>query len=143
MSEHCVFCEISQGRAPGYIVAENELAFALLDIQPLAPGHCLVIPRRHVAWWDHMTEEETDAVFRLSRQTSAKIRAVFDPELVTMYVRGRRVPHTHVFLVPTFKDDPLDRVFNVLEGFQEHAANLTAAQAPDAMQVTCELLKNA
>jgi hypothetical protein len=54
--------------------------------------------------------------------TAAKIRKAFDPELVTMYVRGRRVPHTHVFLVPTFKDDPLDRLFNALEGFQEHFA---------------------
>jgi histidine triad (HIT) family protein len=143
MSEECVFCDIAEGRVPGFIVAENDLAFALLDIQPLAQGHCLVIPRRHVEWWDGMTEEESDAVFRLARLTVDKIRKAFGPDMVTMYVRGRRVPHTHVFLVPTFKDDPLDRLFNALEGFQEQAASLTAIRDHGEMKMTCERLRNA
>ena len=143
MSETCVFCDIAEGRAPAYIVAENELAFAFLDIQPLAQGHCLVIPRRHVQWWDALTEEESDAVFRLARLTAGKIREALNPELVTMYVRGRRVPHAHVFLVPTFKDDPMDRLFNALEGFQEQASALAALRDPDEMRTTWELLKRA
>lgn len=143
MSESCVFCDIAEGRAPAFVVAENELAFAFLDIQPLARGHCLVIPRRHVQWWEDMTEAETDAVFRLARLTAAKIRKVFDPGLVTMYVRGRRVPHAHVFLVPTFGGDPLDRTFNVLEGIQEFASELTATRMPEEMRETSEQLRNA
>lgn len=143
MSEGCVFCDIAEGRMPGFVVAENDLAFALLDIQPLAQGHCLVIPRRHVEWWDGLNEEESDAVFRLARLTADKIRKAFGPDMVTMYVRGRRVPHTHVFLVPTFKDDPLDRLFDALEGFQEQAASLTAIRDADEMKMTWERLKNA
>jgi histidine triad (HIT) family protein len=143
MSEECVFCDIAEGRAPGFVVAENDLAFAILDIQPLSQGHCLVIPRRHVEWWDGLTDDETDAVFRLARLTAAKIRKVFGPDLVTMYVRGRRVPHAHVFLVPTFKDDPLDRVFNALEGFQEQATTLTAIRGQDEMRAAAEKLKGA
>jgi histidine triad (HIT) family protein len=65
MSEGCVFCDIAEGQAPGFIVAENEFVFALVDIQPLAKGHCLVIPRRHVQWWDALTERESDAVSAL------------------------------------------------------------------------------
>jgi histidine triad (HIT) family protein len=143
MAEACVFCDIAEGRAPAFVVAENELAFALLDIQPLSQGHCLVVPRRHVPWWDDMTEDETDAVFRLARLTAEKIRRAFEPDCVTMYVRGRRVPHTHVFLVPTFKNDPLDRVFNALEGFQEQASRLSALRGSEEMRSVFEKLKDA
>jgi histidine triad (HIT) family protein len=141
MDSGCVFCEIAAGRAPAYIVAENELAYALLDIQPLSEGHCLVVPRRHVPWWDDLTEEETNAVFRLARETARKIRAAFEPDMVTMYVRGRRVPHTHVFLVPTFANDPFDRLFNALEGFQEQAGSLAELRDPKIMSATRDKLR--
>jgi histidine triad (HIT) family protein len=143
MNDTCPFCEIAAGRAPGYVVAENELAFALLDIQPLSRGHCLVVPRRHVPWWDDLAEDETDAVFRLARETAHKMRAVFAPDMVTMYVRGRRVPHAHVFLIPTFSNDPVDRLFNALEGFQEQAVALAALRNSAEMQAACERLKSA
>lgn len=143
MGDDCIFCEIARGEAPALIVDENELAFALLDTQPLSEGHCLVVPRRHVPWWDGLPAVEADAVFRLAHATAGRIRRAFSPDCVTMYARGRRVPHTHIFLVPTFKDDPLDRVFNALEGFQEHAARLTALRGSAEMREACERLRNA
>jgi histidine triad (HIT) family protein len=143
MSEGCIFCDIVNGRAPALVVAENDAALAILDVQPLADGHCLVLPRRHVAWWDEMEEDETDAVFGLARHTAGKIRAAFAPDCVTMYVRGRRVPHTHIFLVPTFANDPLDRLFNALEGFQEQAARLAELSDPEAMRAAFEKLRKA
>ena len=45
--------------------------------------------------------------------------AVFEPDFVCIYARGRRIPHTHLFLVPTYKGDVLDSYFNALERFQE------------------------
>jgi len=143
MGDDCIFCEIARGEAPALIVDENELAFALLDTQPLSEGHCLVVPRRHVPWWDGLPAVEADAVFRLAHATAGRIRRAFSPDCVTMYARGRRVPHTHIFLVPTFKDDPLDRVFNALEGFQEQAAQLTALRGSAEMREACERLRNA
>ena len=143
MGDDCIFCEIARGEAPALIVDENELAFALLDIQALSEGHCLVVPRRHVPWWDGLPAVEAAAVFRLAHATAGRIRRAFSPDCVTMYARGRRVPHTHIFLVPTFKDDPLDRVFNALEGFQEQAARLTALRGSAGMREACERLRNA
>jgi len=128
-----VFCDILAGRAPSHIVHENALAVALLDINPLAKGHCLVIPRRHVPWWHEMTADETAAVFTLARETAQRIMEAFEPEFVAMYIRGRRIPHTHVFLVPTMKGEPFDRHFNALEGFQEGAATLARLQEPEEL----------
>lgn len=143
MSDDCVFCLIARGEAPALIVDENELAYALLDIQPLSEGHCLVVPRRHVPWWDDLSEDEADAVFRLARATAGRIRRAFNPDCVTMYARGRRVPHTHIFLVPTFLGDPLDRVFNALEGLQEQAAGLATLRGSEEMQRACDRLRTA
>jgi histidine triad (HIT) family protein len=137
----CVFCRILAGEAPGHIVAANDLAVALLDIHPLHRGHCLVIPRRHVPWWHDMDEDESAAVFDLARRTSARLMEVFAPDFVAMYARGRRIPHTHVFLVPTSGGDPVDRHFNALEGWQEGAADLAALRDPDALGATARLLR--
>jgi histidine triad (HIT) family protein len=141
MSDGCVFCDIVDGRAPAFVVAANEFSLAILDIQPLAVGHCLVLPRRHVPWWDEMDEDETDAVFRLARTTAAKIQTAFDPDCVTMYARGRRISHTHIFLVPTYANDPVDRLFNALEGFQERTADLGGLRDPAALEAAFDRLK--
>lgn len=143
MGDECVFCRIARGEAPALIVEEDELAFALLDIRPLSEGHCLVVPRRHVQWWDELDADESEAVFRLAHSVAGRIRRAFGPDCVTMYARGRRVPHTHVFLVPTYAGDPLDRVFNALEGFQDEAARLTGLQDDGERRAAWERLRDA
>ena len=80
----CIFCQILSGKAPGFVVSENKQAVVLLDIQPYARGHCLVVPRRHVPWWHDLTAEETADLFVLARETAKKIMAVFKPEFVSM-----------------------------------------------------------
>jgi histidine triad (HIT) family protein len=139
----CIFCRIVAGGEPAQIVLENELSLSILDINPLARGHCLVIPKRHVTWWHEMTAQETASVFTLARATSRRIMKVFSPEFVTLYARGRRIPHTHVFLVPTYKGDPTDRHFNALEGFQEQASALAGLRDRGALYLTADLLRKA
>jgi len=137
----CVFCRILAGQAPGHRVGENERAVAILDIQPYARGHCLVIPRRHVPWWHDLDGPETADLFALARETAQRIMRVFQPEFVSMYARGRRIPHTHLFLVPTRQGEPFDRHFNALEGFQEAARELASLQGPEALAEAARLLR--
>jgi histidine triad (HIT) family protein len=49
VTDDCIFCKISRGDAPATVVAEDEQAMAFKDLQPKAPLHVLVIPRRHIA----------------------------------------------------------------------------------------------
>jgi histidine triad (HIT) family protein len=139
----CIFCDIAVGRAPSQIVCEDELSLALLDINPLSEGHCLVIPRRHVSWWHDLTMEETQSLFKMAKGVSEKIMETFKPDFVCLYARGRRIPHTHIFLVPSFSGDPLDRFFNALEGFQECPSDLHALKQTTRMQETAEKLRSA
>jgi len=140
---NCVFCRIVAGTAPGYVVHQNDTAMAILDINPLARGHCLVIPRRHVPWWHELSPDEVGALFQLAYETAVRIMKAFAPEFVAMYLRGRRIPHTHVFLVPTSKGDPIDRHFNALEGFQEAAIELAALHDAGSLAACAELLRRA
>jgi len=130
----CVFCKIIRNEAKSYRVCENELSLAILDINPFSEGHCLVLPKRHVPWWHDLTEEESRSLFSLARKTAAKIKKAYKPDFVAMYARGRRIPHTHIFLVPTFKGDPLDRFFNALEGFQEAPQGLAKLRDQKALK---------
>ena len=139
--EKCVFCEIVAGRAPAHIVHEDDLALCLLDIHPYTQGHCLVISKRHVPWWHELTEEENTSLFKLARVVANRMMKKLEPDFVCLYARGRRIPHTHLFLVPTYSGDVLDRFFNALEYFQEAPQSLARLKEPEALKEAAEWLK--
>jgi len=139
-SNHCIFCDITAGSSPSYIIHEDELSLCILDIQPFTKGHCLVIPKRHVQWWQELSENETVSLFNIARAVSNKIMETYKPDFVCMYARGRRIPHTHIFLVPTYKGDVLDQFFNALEGFQENPVQLAALRDKIVMEEVAQEL---
>lgn len=142
-AQTCVFCEIAAGRGRSELICEDELSLCILDINPFSRGHCLVIPRRHVPWWHELTEEENRSLFNLAGIAAKKMMAALQPDFVCMYARGRRIPHTHIFLVPTYRGDVLDRFFNALELFQESPPGLAALRDGRRMQETADLLRDA
>jgi histidine triad (HIT) family protein len=137
----CIFCKIVAGKADAYRIYEDELSLGILDINPFTQGHSLVISKRHVPWWHDLTEEETKSLFSVSRIIAQKIMKAFHPDFVCMYARGRRIPHTHIFLVPTFSGDLLDRFFNTLERFQETPAELARLKERQSMEEAADRLK--
>lgn len=141
--ERCIFCDIIGGKAHGYRIFEDELSLAILDINPFSRGHCLVIPKRHVPWWHELSEEENASLFRVAKVVAEKMMAVLNPDFVCIYARGRRIPHTHIFLVPTYSGDVLDRFFNALELFQESPPELAALRKDDSMEDIAEKLRKA
>jgi len=137
----CIFCDIIQDRAPCNKIYEDELSLAILDINPFSRGHCLVIPKRHVPWWHDLSEEENASLFGVAKIVAQKMMKALTPDFVCMYARGRRIPHTHIFLVPTYSGDVLDRFFNALELFQESPPKLAALREKDVLEEVAELLR--
>ena len=137
----CIFCKIVSGKADANRIYEDELSLGILDINPFTQGHCLVVSKRHVPWWHDLTGEETKSLFSVSRIIAQKIMKAFHPDFVCMYARGRRIPHTHIFLVPTFSGDLLDRFFNTLERFQESPAELARLKERQSMEEAADRLK--
>ena len=139
--DSCIFCQIVSGYAQAHIVDEDSHSFCLLDINPFAKGHCLVIPKRHVPWWHDLTEEEISSLFCLARRVAKRLMVAFSPDFVCMYARGRRIPHTHIFLVPTKSGDVLDGFFNTLERFQESPEALASLKSADSLKETAKTIR--
>lgn len=140
---NCIFCRIAAGEAPAYRIYEDALSFAILDINPFVQGHCLVLPRRHVPWWYELTEEETASLFNVARIIANRMMTAFKPDFVMYYARGRRIPHTHLFLVPTSDGDLIDKYFNTLETIQESPQHLAELSTDTSLREAAQMLRDA
>ena len=114
----CIFCDIVARRAPASFVHEDEAVVAFMNIQPTAPGECLVIPKDHV---DHFTDLAEDLAARIAvvgQRIGRRMRAVFQPQRVGFVVHGYGVAHAHLIIVPQHGPHHLtsDRFARVEEG---------------------------
>jgi histidine triad (HIT) family protein len=108
----CVFCEIVQGRAPASRLYDDEHVLAFLDINPVNPGHALLIPKEHRETFldlpDHLMEPLGVAARKIS---AALLRATGAGGLNLMInnyrVAGQLIPHAHFHLVPRHPGDGL------------------------------------
>jgi histidine triad (HIT) family protein len=90
-----------------------------------------------------LEEDEVMSLFRVARMVARRMMKSLSPEFVCMYARGRRIPHTHIFLIPTAKDDVLDRFFNALERFQESPPNLMRLRDKGQLKEALAILREA
>jgi histidine triad (HIT) family protein len=143
IEEKCIFCDIVSGSAPAYRVYESEHALVILDIHPYTKGHCLVLSKRHVLWWHQLTAEETADVFQAANIIANRMMKTYKPDFVYVYARGTRISHTHIFLIPTYRGDVLDRFLEALENFQESIDELTEMRDPAQMEEAARKLTEA
>ena len=87
-----IFSRIAAGEIPSYKVAADDRHFAFLDINPVAPGHVLVIPRREVSYIFDLTDEETAALHVFARKVARAVGAAMPCKRVGMTVIGLEVP---------------------------------------------------
>ncbi|MCM1293777.1 MAG: HIT family protein [Bacteroides sp.] len=95
-----IFSRISAGEIPSYKVAEDSDHFAFLDINPVHPGHVLVIPKKEVDYIFDLTDGEYSALMLFAKRVAKAIKAAIPCKKVGVTVIGLDVPHTHVHLVP-------------------------------------------
>jgi histidine triad (HIT) family protein len=112
-TETCVFCEITAGRAPASVVLEDDVAVCFLDIQPVNPGHLLVVPRSHVPGLSELDPETGTHLFAMALRTQEAVRASgLRCEGINILVAdgagaGQEVPHVHLHVIPRFDGDSL------------------------------------
>ena len=95
-----LFAKIAAGESPSYKVAEDDRFYAFLDINPLAKGHTLVIPRREVDYIFDLDDDELAAMTVFAKRVARAIKAAFPCRKVGMAVLGLEVPHAHIHLIP-------------------------------------------
>lgn len=106
----CIFCQIIEGEIPSRTVYEDEAARAFLDVNPLAPGHALVVPRAHRARLQDLDDAEAAGLWGAVQAVVPAVETAVDADASTVGVNngeasGQEVPHVHVHVVPRFLGD--------------------------------------
>jgi histidine triad (HIT) family protein len=114
----CIFCRIAAGEIPAEIVAKDEHTVAFLDITPLADGHTVVIPRRHVATIEEMDRDDAAALFHMVRRLAGPVRQALGAAGSTIGINnggatGQTIPHVHVHIVPRWENDGAGTVHTI------------------------------
>ncbi len=103
-----IFSKIAAGEIPSYKCAENEQFYAFLDINPVARGHVLVIPRREVDYIFDMDDQELAAFQLFAKRVATALKKAFPCKKVAQVVLGLEVPHAHIHLIPMNSEADVD-----------------------------------
>ena len=95
-----IFTRIINGEIPCYKVAEDEAHIAFLDIQPVAPGHVLVVPKKELDYIFDLDSSDYAALWAFAQKVATGLRSAVPCLKVGVSVIGLEVPHTHIHLVP-------------------------------------------
>ncbi|KAF0131636.1 MAG: Diadenosine tetraphosphate (Ap4A) hydrolase and other HIT family hydrolase [Bacteroidetes bacterium] len=95
-----IFARIVNGEIPCYKVAEDEKFLAFLDINPLAKGHTLVIPKVETDYIFDMTDSDLSAMMIFAKKVAKAIKEVVPCTKIGVTVIGLEVPHAHIHLIP-------------------------------------------
>lgn len=103
-----IFKKIINREIPAHIVAENDEFLAFLDINPLADGHVLVIPKVEVDYLFDLDDEVLSKILVFSKKVAKAIESVITCERIGVSVIGLEVPHAHVHLIPMNSIDDMN-----------------------------------
>jgi histidine triad (HIT) family protein len=126
-----IFSKIIRGEIPCYKVAENEKYFAFLDINPLTPGHTLVVPKRENDYIFDLDDNEIAGLMVFAKKIAVAIDKTMGCKRVGVAVIGLEVPHTHIHLIPIKKEGDMN------------FANKKLSLPPDEMQAIADKISKA
>ena len=102
-----IFSKIIAGEIPSYKVAENDKFYAFLDINPLAKGHTLVVPKQEVDYIFDLSDEDLGEMHVFAKHVALAIQKAFPCRKVGEAVFGLEVPHAHIHLIPMQKESDM------------------------------------
>jgi histidine triad (HIT) family protein len=108
----CIFCKIVAGQIPCTRIYEDASVLAFMDINPISPGHTLVVPKKHYEAITEMPADEAAALYRPIPALAAAVKAALKAEALNVLqnngrAAGQAVDHLHVHLIPRWVGDGL------------------------------------
>ena len=108
----CIFCKIVAGELPATVIASDERALALMDINPATRGHALVIPRAHAQDIGDIGAEDLAATIALAQRIAVRARRKLGAAGVNLLhsagsAAWQTVFHFHIHVIPRYAGDPL------------------------------------
>ena len=103
-----IFSKIVKGEIPCYKIAEDEQFFAFMDINPVAVGHTLVIPKREDDYIFNLEDDEIGAMMVFAKKVAKAIEKAVPCKRIGVAVIGLEVPHAHIHLIPISQEGDMD-----------------------------------
>ncbi len=126
----CIFCKIIKGEIPSYKIYEDENCIAILDINPRAKAHTLVIPKAHVERLDDANISIVSNLFVSVKNTIDLLKKKIKMEGYNIVVNcgkvaGQEINHLHVHILPRFSKDNIKFEYPpVIEEFKKNLENI-------------------
>ena len=114
----CIICKLLSGELEVSMVHQDDLCSAFMDIQPVNPGHVLVVPNRHATYLADLNEEEAAQMLRVAKRLAAALReSGVKCEGVNLFLAdgvaaGQEVFHVHLHVFPRYTGDGFGLVFS-------------------------------
>ncbi len=117
MNNDCIFCKIANGVVPSKTVYEDENFRVILDLGPATKGHALILPKEHYANLFELPEETAAAAMKVAKKLSAQMVENLGADGLNLVqnngeVAGQTVKHFHLHLIPRYKDDGQNILWN-------------------------------
>ena len=113
MEENCIFCKILKGDIPSTVVYEDELFKAILDVNPAARGHVIILTKKHVPNIFELPQEEALGIMSVAKKIACALQKAYSCDGVNILqnngeAAGQTVFHLHVHVIPRFKGDTVN-----------------------------------
>lgn len=129
-----IFSRIIAGEIPCYKVAEDQNNFAFLDINPVAPGHVLVVPKKEVDYLFDLGDDDYASLQMFAKQVAAAVKVAMPCVRVGVAVMGLEVPHAHIHLIPINEEKDMNFFKEKVQLPQEEMACIAQAIAAQMQQ---------
>ena len=111
--DNCIFCKILSGDIPSTAVYEDDSFRAILDVNPAARGHVIILPKNHAANIFEITDEDVSKIMVVAKKIATALKKTYDCDGVNILqnngeAAGQTVFHLHVHVIPRFKNDTVD-----------------------------------
>jgi histidine triad (HIT) family protein len=137
----CLFCRIAGGSIPSHSVHESPRIVAFLDIQPIRPGHVLIVPREHYPYFDALPSEVAHEILHVGQRLAPVLREQWKVERVAFMFTGTDVVHAHAHVLPMVEPTDVTSRRYIAE---ERLTFRTTPRVPDPeLAATAALLKEA
>lgn len=128
-----IFTRIIKGEIPSYKIAETEDHIAFLDINPIAAGHTLVVPKKEIDYLFDLPDFLLADTILFAKKVALAIDRSLKPIRTGIIVEGLEVPHAHIHLVPIYEERQNVSLRNKVEISKEKMGELAEAIANEVM----------
>ena len=108
--DNCIFCKILADEIPSSVVYEDDMFRAILDVNPAAKGHVIILPKKHAANIFELPDEEASKILIVARKIAKALKETYHCDGVNILqnngeAAGQTVFHLHVHVIPRFEGD--------------------------------------